>query len=406
MGITGCSGYGQEEVARGVRRIWEAAWGNKDVRLRGKRVLVKVNHLGAPRREAAIATDPSVTAAVVTLLKEEGARVTVGDGLVESGHGGFVPSGYEAFSKQYGFDLVNFKDGEYVERANPAGGKFRSFHISRHVVEADAVVNVAKLKTHMLTMFTGAVKNTYGYLPVGLRRSLHSVFPAPGEFAKAVVGIYMTREPAFSIVDGIEALSGQGPSSGGTRRTLGVLLGSTDAVAVDATACRIIGLAPEKVPTLVHGQELGVGVKDESMIEIVGGRVEDYRVEDFALPSGLVVLPLVDRLPGVLARGLEQISSLTRRYPRIMQRRCVGCGMCSRQCPRHAIAMKEGKAAIDYAACISCFCCQEFCAWGAIRVRGNALWELAQQTLQAVRGPRKAIMRGVRCVLGRGGQGP
>ena len=48
--------------------------------------------------------------------------------------------------------------------------------------------------------------------------------------------------------------------------------------------------------------------------------------------------------------------------------KCIGCGKCAGICPAQAITMNAGKPEIDRSACIRCFCCQEFCPKGAMRV--------------------------------------
>ena len=48
--------------------------------------------------------------------------------------------------------------------------------------------------------------------------------------------------------------------------------------------------------------------------------------------------------------------------------KCVGCGLCARTCPAHAIDMRDKRPHIRRAQCIRCFCCQEFCPRGALAV--------------------------------------
>ncbi|MFH0964705.1 MAG: DUF362 domain-containing protein [Planctomycetota bacterium] len=397
-----CASYEIEEVRAAVRRVWQTIPGTQGLASRGGRVFVKINHLGRHPREAAIATDPAVAAAVAEILMEGGARVTVGDGLEVPGEAPYRLSGYEEYAKRFGFGLVNLKGTDYVKVPNPAGGTFASFHVSREVLDADAVVNVPKLKTHMLTLFTGAIKNAYGYLPLGLRRQLHREFPVPGEFARAIVGIYLTRAPAVSIMDGIVALAGDGPSRGGRPHRLGVVMGSTDAAAMDATACRIIGLPPEGVPTLTHACALGAGVTGEDEIDVVGERLCDLRDEEFALPRTSVFLSAMDGLPRPAARLLERALAQTRQWPIVRGWACIGCGLCQRHCPRGAIELRRGIAAINYAACISCFCCQEFCESDAIAVRPNAAVEFAGQALHALKAAKKGIAAGIQRILRKG----
>ena len=55
---------------------------------------------------------------------------------------------------------------------------------------------------------------------------------------------------------------------------------------------------------------------------------------------------------------------------------CIGCGKCAADCPAHAITIKKGRAQIDRRACIRCFCCQEFCPTGAMRVQRSPVAKL------------------------------
>ena len=40
-----------------------------------------------------------------------------------------------------------------------------SVSVSRAVMESDVIISLPKFKTHGLTVMTGAIKNSYGYLP-------------------------------------------------------------------------------------------------------------------------------------------------------------------------------------------------------------------------------------------------
>jgi uncharacterized protein (DUF362 family) len=85
-----------------------------------------------------------------------------------------------------------------------------------------------------------------------------------------VVDAAATRLPDLSIVDGIEAMVGDGPLNGTTKK-LGALVFGSDPVAVDATCFRMLNLnpaAPTGYLALAHGKNLGL--LKESEIRQVG----------------------------------------------------------------------------------------------------------------------------------------
>jgi len=77
-------------------------------------------------------------------------------------------------------------------------------------------------------------------------------------------------------MDGIMAMEGNGPR-GGTPKNMNVILLSSDPIALDATVCRIIGLDPKFVPTIVFGKEAGLGTYNEEEIEILGERLDSFK---------------------------------------------------------------------------------------------------------------------------------
>jgi len=138
--------------------------------------------------------------------------------------------------------------------------------VANGALDADGLVNLSKLKTHPLTRLTGAVKNQFGCVPGLLKSQYHVTLPDPFDFAAMLVDLNTLVRPRFCVMDGVMAMEGNGPRSG-VMRKLNVLLFSTDPIALDATACRIINVDPEVVTTSGLGEKAGLGTYHSEDIE-------------------------------------------------------------------------------------------------------------------------------------------
>ena len=206
----------------------EAAFDAFPLDLAGKRVLVKPNILGGHAPEKAVTTHPALVAAVVEYLKKNGATPMVGD---NSGVHGYGRSGQAARVSKImdaaGDCFISL--GRKPVRQDLVSRDIRHVMIAEDVLTADIVINLPKLKTHGLTFYTGAVKNTFGYVTGGDKMRVHALAVTPQRFAEALVDIYAIRPPDLSIMDAVEAMEGNGPSNGRVRR-VGKILASDNAV--------------------------------------------------------------------------------------------------------------------------------------------------------------------------------
>ncbi len=349
----------------------------------GARVFVKINHLPPPSPpERGIVTHPVFAEAVVELLKEAGADVTVGDDI-ESDSDGFSITGFRQMCHRAGVKLVNLREQGFVE-VDFRGEVLPTVHVARTVVEADVIVNLPKLKTHMLTVFTGAVKNMYGTLPVGQRRRYHGEFRRSEDFGRMLTDVFSASVPQLTIMDAISAMQGEGPS-GGTMKHLGVVLAGRDAVAVDAVAGRIIGLDPNDVDTTRHCHRRGLGIGRLEEIEVAGESLASVTVTDFRLPAS-TARAILRRVPGPLARWAVDLASIR---PRVVADRCTACAECVTACPVEAIVLDDGVARIDDDACLECLCCAEVCRYDAIAARRSAVTVAANLASGVARGLKR-----------------
>jgi uncharacterized protein (DUF362 family) len=244
------------------------------VPLAGKRVVLKPN-LVEYHRDKVINTHPNVIAAVIELCQREGAaEVLVAEG---PGHCRNVEhlaraSGLGDVLAHYGVRLVDLNHDEPMKCLN-LGRLTGLDHLffSRTVATAEVLISLPKLKTHHWAGATLSLKNLFGTLP-GIcygwpKNELHW-----RGIDKSIVDIALTRAPDLAIVDGIVAMEGDGPLNG-TPKDLGVLVMGCDALAVDATCCRLMRLDPERLPYLNLGKRKKLGLLAETEIQQIGERI-------------------------------------------------------------------------------------------------------------------------------------
>jgi uncharacterized protein (DUF362 family)/ferredoxin-like protein FixX len=314
-----------------------------------------------------------------------GAEITVGDDI-ESARG-FAVSGYDEMCQRNGVRLVNFREQGFTE--TPGDGRIlKSIHLASVIREVDLIINLPKLKTHSLAVFTGGIKNNYGFIPSGRRVRWHGEHARPDDFNGVLVDIFAAVKPQLTIMDGITAMEGEGPALGGIRQ-LGIILTSRDTVALDSVAAAVIGLEPGEVGAIRQAAARGLGAGDLERIKIAGEELAAIKCPDFKLP-----MSATSRLTGQTPRPL--IRHLMGQYtiqPHMVIENCVRCGECQHICPAGAIKENDGHFEIDYRKCIRCLCCGEVCRYDAIVPRRplggriiNTFYKMGQKLIR----PRSA----------------
>ena len=113
---------------------------------------------------------------------------------------------------------------------------------------ADLIVSMPKLKTHHLAGVTLSMKNLFGVMPGVCYGWPKNVLHFAG-IPQTILDITAAVRPHLAIVDGIIGMEGDGPIMG-TPRPCGRLIFGSNMPAVDATAARIMGIDPWRIPYL------------------------------------------------------------------------------------------------------------------------------------------------------------
>ncbi|OQX63279.1 MAG: hypothetical protein B5M56_03510 [Desulfococcus sp. 4484_241] len=330
--------------------------------LEGKNVLVKPNILAGEPPEKGVTTHPSLVRAIVNKLQQQGAKVMVGDNPGVFGYGRSEKAAITSGIKDAAGDCF-VKLSRTPVRQKLSNRNVDHVTIAGDVLSADLVINLPKLKTHGLTFYTGAVKNTFGYVVGGDKMRTHSLAPTPVKFAEALVDIYAIRPPELNIMDAVTAMEGNGPHHGKLRE-LGKILASPNGVCLDAVAVHMIGRQPESIPHLKIAAQRGLGTIDISKIDL---NTKIVPLRDFKMPATFVTGMVGIFLNRILSK---QMSCL----PVVVEEKCQKCGLCVKHCPVGAMKIKKDKCpSADKNICISCYCCQEMCPEDAIILKGRLL---------------------------------
>lgn len=345
--------------------VWNF-WGSEKVCKEGRKILLKPNLLSADPPEKCVTTHHEVFRAAAELFLEGGAILSFGDSpAFNSPESAAKKSGIMGVAESLSIHLDDFKGTQEVFFEK--GRQNKKFTLAVALKGKDGVISISKMKAHGFEKFTGAVKNQFGCVPGVRKGEYHVKMQDSGEFAKMLLDLNACVGPRLYIMDGIMAMEGNG-LRGGNPKAMNVIILSTDSVALDATACRLIGLDPWLVPTVKHGHEMGYGVADSKNIELLGDDFESLRSEDFD----------IDKNPLKPFAGTGIVAWIKNRLvpkPVIDSDKCIKCGVCVKMCPADPKAVnwfdgdKSRAPSYNYSNCIRCYCCQELCPESCITLK-------------------------------------
>ncbi len=259
-----------------VRRCLELLGRDLHSSLKGKRsILIKPNFVSTRRQTAASHVD-ACRAVLDAIRGSVDGDITIAEGAAQIPTSqGFRNFGFERLSHEYGVRLLDLNTDEPIRvRLFGRGLRPVDFRIARTLVESDYRISLALPKTHDTVVVTLGIKN----MAVGgllkdeqgdEKMKLHQGYV---EINRSLAELARLFPPFLSVIDGFEAMEGEGPELGNVVR-LGWAMAGFDSLAVDTLATYLMGFDPGLVGYLAISLEEGLGQGDLDRIETVG--VED-----------------------------------------------------------------------------------------------------------------------------------
>jgi len=261
-------------------------------------------------------------------------------------------------AKKYSVPLIEFEN-EKIVSVNKKNLKFLDeLYMPEMINKFDLIVDVPKLKSHMLMRFSGAIKNLYGIVPGGYKQLLHQKTKDINDMAEIFLDVYESLTPKIlSIIDGVVGLDGGPAAVIGKPKEIGYILASMNPFALDVIACQIIGYSPKDLPTITMAEKRKL--IDSKKVKQIG----KFKAVKF---EKLVKGPIEKRNKDSV------LITKTFAHPKANYK-CTFCGKCVKRCPVNAISLenKNGtkKWVLDKEKCISCYSCVSVCPVNAINLK-------------------------------------
>lgn len=261
---------------------------------KGDRVLLKPNLLTAGRVGKECITRPEIVYCVAQLVIEAGGKPFFGDSpAFGSARGVAEANGYLPLMEELNIPIVEFHGQRYETQSKA----FNHLRLSKEAMEADVVINLPKVKSHMQLTLTMGVKNLFGCVPGKMKAWWHMEAGKDEQrFGEMLVETARAINPDLTIADGIIGHEGNGPS-GGEPRQLNVLGASADVFALDRSIVDMLNVDPALVPTVAASQRLGI-CPELADIHFPHLSPLELQVTDWKLPEALI--PIDFGMPRVI----------------------------------------------------------------------------------------------------------
>lgn len=351
VSIVKCASYEKKKV----RKALLASLKNINFHIQKNiKVLIKPNLLSPAKPEKAITTHPVIIEELCKILKEHNCQIFIGESSAYNTDLAFKVCGLKKLEKYA--KLVNFESEEKIMHDFPNAKKVP---LPAILFKVDLIINLAKMKTHGLTMATLCVKNLYGCVPGEMKMLYHKTLHSPSSFSHLLISLCKQIKPELNIIDGIIGIEGDGPGATGKPIKSKLIIAGKNPFATDIITSEIMGFKPNSIYT----NKLS-GIKRENILVLGNGK--DIKL-DFKKPK---------------THSIRFLLFLMNLFPKSKisfdKEKCKKCHLCEQKCPVKVISLntKDGFPECEHKNCIHCLCCIEVCPHKAIFLKQHWTKEL------------------------------
>lgn len=243
----------------------------------GDTVVITPNWVKSMSPSTATVVGPRTLRELISFVKNKGPKRIV----VACGSGGddtlkvFREVGYDRVISEERVELVDLNYGPYVDLQldHPI---IKSTPINRLVEETDVLISFSQLKIHEEATVSGTIKNVaLSWPPAEIHGFPKKKLGIHDELHSFIVAITKKIPIDISILSVDKAMIGTGPSDGKAINTNGLVIASTDAIAVDAIGSRLLGFLPQAISYLYSLYKAGIGEADPRKMKMTGLSLEE-----------------------------------------------------------------------------------------------------------------------------------
>lgn len=307
VSLTRANSYELSSLRAALENLLEPLGGITAFVRPGDHVLLKPNLLTGARPGKECTTRAEVVYCVAQMVQAAGGKPFLGDGpAFGSVKGVAKANGFLPFIEELNLPVVEFHAQRYQTASDDSPDcLYDHLRLSQEAMEADVVINLPKVKSHVQLTLTLGVKNLFGCVPGKMKAWWHmEAGKDANRFGEMLVETARAISPELTILDGIIGHEGNGPSKG-EPRFLGLLGASRDVFALDRAVVEVLSVDPLAVPTVAAAQRLGLSSTNLEAIDFLCLQPQELQVLDWQLPTKLT--PIDFGAPRVLKSTFKHL---------------------------------------------------------------------------------------------------
>jgi uncharacterized protein (DUF362 family) len=270
---------------------------------KGDKVLIKINTVVPSPPDSGFTTDPRMLEALIELVKEQNpSRIQIGERCANGADTlqAMIGCGIKEVTDRTGVELLPFDNVPFEMYKIDRPISFNEFPVPKPVLEADCYIGLPKMKVHIHTGLTNALKLQFGNLPdYAWMAKCHR-----DDIYQKIVNLTRAAKPKWFVTDSLYSCQGNGPFSAYPEdliKDFNTIIGGGDPVAVDTVAEALMDWdnPGHNAPATVLAAFEGLGTNDMNQIELLGVPVNSvkrkFRKQDTVLQG---IFPNVNIIVG------------------------------------------------------------------------------------------------------------